>query len=161
MKKLIATLALALLSQSAAAELYLGAKAGYLRPSVDNADETTAGSVVVGYELADVLLADVSLEAEYTKALEEGDIGSLDWDYSNYGVFAAVRGGGPIYLRARVGMVNQEIEVNGSSDNSTGAAATIGFGFSLLGLEAALDWTRYAESDNLEDMDYVSLGLRF
>lgn len=166
MKRLAAILALAVLAQPAAAEFYIGAKAGYLKPNDDAVDATSAGSVTVGYELADVLVADVSFEGEYTQTLTDGDVDigvnqTGNWKYHNYGLFAAIRGGGPIYLRARAGLVSQHPEVEGVKDDETGAAASLGLGFSLLGLETSLDWTRYADTGDLDAVDYLSLGLRF
>ncbi len=166
MHRLLSTALLFGLVQTAAAQPYLGVKAGYLSPGASAADETAAASVTLGYELIDFLTADAALEAEYTQTLDDGDLNlpggvTADYDYSSYGLFGVFRTPGPAYFRARAGVVHQQFEVRGASTDSNDAAAGIGVGFSLLGLEASLDWTRYLDGDALDEVDYLSFGLRF
>jgi len=167
-KKLIAAAVLIGFCGPVAADVYLGAKLGYLSPDEGDADATLGGSVVLGYELADVIAADFSVEGEYTQSLSEGDFdvdlpgaGDAEWDYRSLGLFAVARSGGPVYLRGRAGLVSNRFEVAGDSEEETGSAIGVGVGFSLLGLETSVDWTRYLDSGDLDAVDYLSLGMRF
>jgi len=166
MKKIVAVAALAVFCQPAAAELYAGARAGYLVPHTSHADGTGAASLTLGYEFVDLFTADMAVEAEYTRSLTDGDItlpGSVksNWDYKSGGLFAALRAPGPVYLKGRVGVVHNEFSTGSSSRDETGVAGGLGLGASLVGLEMSVDWTHYFKSDTLDDVDYVSLGVRF
>lgn len=166
MKRLLAVTALLAICNPAAAEFYFGAKLGYLTPDVDSTDGTSAASVNAGYELGDFMTADAAVEAEYTQSIEGGDVdlpGGLsdDWDFSSFGLFGAVRSAGPVYVKGRAGIVRNELEVSGVSEDATGGAIGAGVGFSLLGLEMSVDWTRYLEQDDLDSVDYFTIGARF
>jgi|GEM_PF-3420473 len=164
MRNLIVATLLTTLSATVAAEgLYVGAKVGYLNPSLLDTDGTAAASLVLGYELADVVLADVALEGEYTRSLTDGEYGdnSGDYSFSSIGLFGAVRSGGFLYLRARGGVVQQKFSSGGTDLDETTPAVGLGLGFSLFGLESSLDWTRYLDGSDVDATDYLSFGMRF
>ncbi len=167
MRKIVAVAAFTtVFCQPAAAELYVGAKAGYLASHASQANGTVAASLALGYEFVDLFTADLAVEGEYTRSLKSGDItlpGSINssWDYNSAGLFAAVRAPGPVYLKGRIGVVRNEFSAGGSTNDETGFAGGAGLGVSLVGLEMSVDWTHYFKGNNVDAVDYVSLGMRF
>lgn len=149
---------------SASAELLIGAKAGVVDYDVSGSDPGVNGSVKLGYEIFDLIAADVAVEAELSTSLTDGEILGTDASLDTMGVYASLTTAGPIYFIGRVGMVNAEIEGGGVSFDDTNTSLGAGIGFSTAGLRWEIEYTTY-KMENTPignvDINYVTLGLSF
>lgn len=144
-----------LLSPVGQADWYLGAKAGPMMIDGAGSDPTNAG-VVIGREWG-IVAGDLGIEAEVTRTLDDGRFAGQDVEVDTRGLYAALRTAGPVYLIAKAGIVRSEVEVSGAGSSSdTESAFGAGFGFSLGVAQIELEYTRLHE-----DIDFLSLGLRF
>lgn len=146
----------AVYASSASAELLIGAKAGLLDYDVSGSDPGVNGSVQLGYEVLDLVAADIAIEGELSTSLVDGETpGGADVSFESKAIYASLRTAGPVYFIGRVGFADAEIEDTSDSDVSTG----IGIGFSTLGLRWEVEYTTYKVKD--VDVDYITLGLSF
>lgn len=162
MKKILLACALMLIASTAQAELYYGAKLGTINPDTDALDATDTVSAVLGYEIISVGF-DLSVEGEYTNVIKDGDVdGGGKWSGTSFGGYAVVRSPGPIYFKGRAGLVQQSIDVGGSSTDETLNAIGAGLGLSsgLFALE--FDYTLLQEGSDISDpIHMLSVGGRF
>jgi hypothetical protein len=145
----------AVYASSASAELLIGAKAGLVDYDVSGSDPGVNGSVQLGYEILNLIAADIAIEGELTTSLADGEIIGQDVGFESTGVYASLRTAGPVYFIGRVGYADTEIENVDDSGTSMG----VGVGFSTLGLRWEVEYTTYEVKD--VDVDYITLGLSF
>lgn len=139
-----------------AGDLSVGVKAGAVNYDLSPSSAGTGGSAVIGYRIFDMGAARLSIEGEISRSLEEGEIFNRTVKFGSQGAYLALRTAGPLFFTGRIGVVNAEIEPVG---DETGASAGVGIGFNVLGLNWALDYTRFEVLDI--DVDYISMGISF
>jgi hypothetical protein len=156
-----------LYTTTAAAEMAIGVKGGKIDYDVAGTEPGLNGSLQLAVDIFDIGIADIAVEGEYSTSLTDGefDIGpaTFDTSFQSTGLYAALRTAGPIYVIARVGYVNTEVEVEGFSEDDTGMATGLGVGFSM-GLRMEIEYTKYEpEFDTLGgiDVEYLTLGFAF
>lgn len=153
----------AVYASSASAELLIGAKAGLVDYDVSGSDPGVNGSVKLGYEVFDLIAADIAVEAELSTSLTDGEIPvmgtSFDASLDTMGVYASLITAGPVYFIGRVGYVDAEIDIGGVSFDDSGTSMGVGLGFSTAGLRWEVEYTTY-EVENV-DVNYITLGLSF
>ncbi|NOZ53419.1 MAG: hypothetical protein GXP08_09825 [Gammaproteobacteria bacterium] len=115
-------------------------------------DDPTNGGIVLGYELG-IVLADLAVEADFTKTLDKGNNES---EVDTAGLYLALRTPGPIYFKVRGGFVSWDYSDENSSSDDSGTSYGLGIGFSLALLQIELDYTTIDD-----DINFVSLGIRF
>lgn len=151
----IPVLCSAVYAGSASAELLIGAKVGLVDYDTSSSDPAVNGSFQLGYEILDLVAADIAIEGEISTSLVDGEIGTADAGFESTGVYASLRTAGPVYFIGRIGFVDAEIEGFDDSDTSMG----VGVGFSTMGLRWEVEYTTY-EIETL-DVNYITLGLAF
>jgi hypothetical protein len=144
---------------SASAELLIGAKAGVVDYDVSGSDPGVNGSVQLGYEVLDLIAADIAIEGELTTSLTDGEILGQDASFESKGVYVSLRTAGPVYFIGRVGYVDAEAEIGGLSFDDSDTSMGAGIGFSTAGLRWEVEYTTY-EIENT-DINYITLGLSF
>jgi outer membrane immunogenic protein len=156
-----------LYTTTAAAEMAIGVKGGKIDYDVEGTDPGLNGSLQLAFDIFDLGLADIAIEGEYSTSLTDGEIdfgpATLDTSFESMAVYASLRTAGPVYVIARVGYANTEVEVEGFSEDDTGIATGLGVGFSM-GLRMEIEYTKYEpEFDTLGDFDveYLTLGFAF
>lgn len=145
----------ALLAPAGQAEWYFGAKAGPMMIDAGGVDDPTNAGVLIGREWG-VVAGDVGIEAELSKTIDDGRFAGQDVQVNTRGLYVAFRTAGPVYLIGRAGMVRTEREIGSVSDSDTNSAIGAGVGFSIGIAQFELEFTRIDE-----DIDFLSLGLRF
>jgi hypothetical protein len=144
-----------LLSPAGQADWYFSAKAGPMMVDEPDLDDPINAGVIIGHEWG-VVAGDLGIEAELTQTIDDGEVAGQDLQVDTRGLYAAFRTAGPVYLIAKAGMVRTEIEAGGVSQSDTDTAYGAGLGFSIGIAQFELEYTRMHE-----DVDFVSLGLRF
>lgn len=158
---LFAGLSLAGVAQ-AAGKIYVGAKAGIVKPDISGFDESINAGVYGGYNLlgkdshfaADLRGGTLAVEGEVTTSVRDGESDFFgDWDMTSVAAYAAYRH--PItdyfYLKGKAGVVRYEIDTavaSLTSGTETQLAAGIGAGWKVGPGSVEVDLTTY-ESDAL------------
>lgn len=166
MKNLIAGGLLALCPVAAQAEgWYLGATVGLMDVDVSGFDDATNAGLLAGYDIFTRDILAISVEAEATTTVSDGDVksgaGKGDWDIDTQAAYAAFRLGEQIYMKVRFGVVRYDLSVNTAgnsfSDSDSGGSwgAALGWMFSeQLGVQA--------EGTLVDsDINYWNLGLTY
>lgn len=144
---------------SASAELLIGAKAGLVDYDVSGSDPGVNGSVKLGYEVFDLIAADIAVEAELSTSLTDGEILGADASLDTMGVYASLTTAGPVYFIGRVGYVDAEVDIGGTSFDDSGTSMGVGIGISTAGLRWEIEYTTFEVEDT--DVNYITLGLSF
>ena len=133
--------------------LYLGLKAGSLEIDVSEVDGETARGFVIGYQWDGV-----AVEFEANDADLEFDISGMivDANLKTKAVYAVARTEGPVYFKAKVGYLKEEISNSFMKESETGLSAGIGVGgrFGPVSIETEFTFIE-------EDIDLLSLGAHF
>lgn len=145
-----------LFAPSASAEFLLGVKAGLVDYDLSNPDPGVNGSVLLGYEVLNLGLADIAIEGEISRSIVDGEVSNNDISFQSSGVFASLRTAGPVYFIGRIGYVDAELDLQNSDDKGT--AMGIGIGFST-GIRWEIELTTY-EVENT-DVEYLTFGISF
>lgn len=133
-------------------------KAGILSLEDDSSSATNVG-LVYAMDFAGIIGAEV----EANTSIADGDyevLGvSADHSTTQLGGYATLTTPGPIYFKAKAGLMYSDVEIGGASDSGVGEALGVGMGF--FGFE--LEYTRSTVdfSGNDVDMDYISLAYGF
>lgn len=163
---LLGSLSLAGVAQ-AAGKIYVGAKAGFVKPDISGFDEAINAGVYGGYNLlgkdshfaADLRGGALAVEGEVTTTLSKGDASNAgDWDMTSIAAYAAYRHPltNSFYLKGKLGLVRYEIDtslpapasVAGALGTETKIAAGIGAGWKVGPGSIEVDLATY-ESDVL------------
>lgn len=148
---------------------HFGVSAGLADINADNVDNATQLQGSFGYDVWEHSWGVLSAELTAGTSVSEGDIDvgfDAEWDVTTFGVSATYRMSDlTFYPLARVGYQYADVSVEalggGDSEDDSGLLAGIGAGFQLaerIALE--LSWNRQF-SVLEEDLDIISLGVRF
>lgn len=154
-KKLLALLICSSLSIStahAADGLYLGVQAGFMNNSRSAFDDSSNLGVILGYEFLNVALGDIAIEGGYTNTVDKGSAPGGDWEIETLAAYGVFRSAGPLYIKAKAGVLRSDIKVLSGSSESTEFSAGLGGGFSVGIAQFEVEYTRIEE-----DVDFISL----
>ena len=118
--------------------------------SVSGADDITNAGVVVGYDIGAVV-ADLALEGEITTTVDDSDV-----EIDTQALYLAIRTGGPIYLKAKGGFINEEVSGPGGSESDSGVSYGVGLGFGIGIAQLELEITTIEA-----DVVFFSVGAQF
>jgi len=83
--------------------------------NVSGFDDATSAGVLAGYDVYSKDVIAVSLEAEFTTTVSDGDVKIQgfrgDWDIDTQAAYLAVRGGDRAYIKVRIGVVHNDVTV--------------------------------------------------
>lgn len=144
---------------SASAELLIGAKAGVVDYDIAGSDPGVNGSFKLGFEIFDLVAADIAIEAEVSTSLTDGEIFGADASLDTRGIYASLITAGPVYFIGRLGYVDAEVDIGGVSFDDSGSSMSAGVGFSTAGLRWEIEYTTFEVEDT--DINYITLGLSF
>jgi hypothetical protein len=134
--------------------LYLGAKTGPMLVDVPGAKDPTNVGVTMGYDLG-VVVADLAVEGELTTSLDRGSSANQA-EVNTAAMYLAVRSPGPVYFKARGGVLRSDLQAGGVSRDETNASFGAGLGFSLGLAQFELEYTRVED-----EVQFLSLGAQF
>ena len=155
-KLVVVTLLLLGFSTSAYAEFLLGVKTGPMLVKFDDADvsdDPTNLGISVGYELG-VFVGGLAIEAEFTRSLAAGSVLDNDLEVSTQGVYASFTTAGPLYFKARVGLMDATLDAGGLTEDENGETYGVGVGLSLGLFRIELEYTSIDD-----DVNFISIGL--
>ncbi|MDH3689821.1 MAG: porin family protein [Gammaproteobacteria bacterium] len=142
----------------AADGFYIGAVGGIMDNDRSGFDDAINAGVTLGYEFLGVGIGDIAVEGTYTATINDADAprGQGDWEIDTLGVYGVFRSAGPVYFKAKGGLVSADISVGRSSDDDTEFSAGLGFGFSVGIAQFELEYT------NVDDnVDFISVAILF
>lgn len=140
----------ALLATPAQADSDWRVKAGMLSLDGDSSSATNAG-LVYAMDFAGIIGA----EFDVTTSIADGEVGAVDYSVLQGGAYATLTTPGPIYFKAKAGLVYNDFDIAGASDNDTGEAFGLGVGFTFVEIE----YTRSTFND--VDVDFISASFGF
>lgn len=159
MRQMKTVVLLALLGLVAAAPVsadwFFGAKTGPMLIDAAGFSDTTNTGVVIGYDIGAVV-ADLALEGEITTTTSEGKFSSSKVELDTQALYLAIRTGGPIYLKAKGGFVNEELTIGNASTSDSGVSYGVGLGFGIGIAQLELELTTIDE-----DIVFFSVGAQF
>lgn len=125
-------------------------------------DPATVASIRIGTEVLDVGAAEFDVGVEAAKDIEPGETADgEDWGFQSLGAYVSGRTAGPLYLIGRLGVARQEVEIGGDTSKATQRSAGLGVGASVGVLNLELMATQYNSQDELDDITWLSAGIRF
>ncbi len=140
----------------ASAELYFGAKTGPMLIDEGGFDDPINTSFTAGYQTG-IVLGDLGVEGEISRTATNGETaGGEDVEVATEAVYVALRTAGPVYFKARTGLIRREVTVGSQSDDDTGGSVGLGIGFGLGILQIEIDYTQIDS-----DINYLTLGIQF
>ncbi len=125
-------------------------KAGLLSLDGDSSAAKNAG-IVYAMDFLGILGA----EFEANTSIADGEVGAVDYSVLQGGAYATLTTPGPIYFKAKAGLVYNDLDVGGFSDNDTSEAFGVGVGFTFVEIE----YTRSSINDI--DVDFISASFGF
>jgi len=135
---------------------YLGLTGGLMDNDRGGFDDALNGGVILGYEFTSVGIGDLAVEGLYTTTLDEGDAPrGRDWELGTWGAYGVFRSAGPIYIKAKGGVLHTDFEVGSASNDDTEFSAGLGVGFTLGVGQLEFEYTRVDD-----DIDFLSVALQ-
>jgi len=160
-------LALLVVSSTAvdAGGFYLGASTGIMDASVSGFDEAVNAGVLAGYDVYTREIIAVSLEAEFTTTVSDGDVRILgikgDWDLDTQAAYIAVRGGQRAYLKVRYGVVHNDVTVKVAGFRSSESETSGSWG-GAIGWMFTDHWGMQLDGTMVDsDVTYWNLGMKY
>lgn len=144
--------------------MYFGFKAGSMDADVSGFDNASNWGVLLGFTLYDNPEAgSFSLEGEYTRSFDKGDarVGGVrgEWDVETLALYGAYRTGGSVFLKAKAGMANWDLNVSRVSSRAENDDTDFSFGAGA-GLRLSPRTGFELEYTVIEsDLSFVSLGV--
>lgn len=159
----LAALAGLLATSTAMANGSITLSTGRVDPSADGFGSTTTAHIRFANEILDIGVAEFDLELDAAKETSAGDApNGNEYDFTSYGVGISARTAGPLYAIGRYGIARNELDISGGDDISeTQQSIGAGIGGSIGILQLELMATRYLEEGDLEDITWITAGIRF
>ena len=144
---------------------YLGASAGVMDNNVPGFDQATNAGALLGYDVYTRDILAVSLEAEATTTVADGDLNvngrQGDWDISTQAAYVAVRLGDPFYIKVRYGALREDISarLDGFSQSDSDSGGSWG---AALGWMFTRRWDLSVSGTLVDgDVNYWSAGISY
>lgn len=152
-------------SSAKAAGFYLGASTGIMDANIGGFDDAVNAGVLAGYDVYTKEIFAVSLEAEFTTTVSDGDVefhGSRgDWDIDTQAAYIAARLGQRAYLKVRYGVVRNDVSVKVAGFNSSESDTSGSWG-GALGWMFTDHWGVQADGTLVDsDVTYWNLGVKY
>lgn len=139
----------------ASAGWFFGAKTGPMMIDTNGVSDTNNVGVVVGYDLG-VAVGDLAVEGEVTTTVSSGDFLGYDVDVDTQALYLAFRTAGPIYLKVKGGLLNEEVSIGSISESDSGMSYGVGVGFGIGVAQLELEVTQIEQ-----DVTFLSVGVQF
>jgi hypothetical protein len=144
---------------------YLGTSTGIMDANVSGFDDAVNAGILAGYDVYTKDIIAVSLEAEFTTTVSDGDVKIQgykgNWDLDTQAAYIAVRGGQRAYIKVRYGVVRNDVTVKvagikrSESDTSGSWGGAIGWMFDD-------HWGIQADGTMVDsDVTYWNLGVKY
>jgi len=160
MKKFLYLLGVCALAftHAAKADVYVAVKG--MTVNVDNAaysDGLNVGAMF-GVDFTQLGSNPVALELDFNTVLDEGKVSGTKWDTQTTAVYAAMRTGSDVYLKAKLGFHSTKTTVGAASGTTSDLAYGFGVGFSDYIIEYTI---LKPETSAGSDITLLSFGFLF
>ena len=138
------------------ADLILGAKVGPMLVSFDD-NETSSDPTNVGLTLGyDFPLRSgiIGFEAEITRSVESGEVNGTLLDVESQGIYASYSTTGPIYFKAKIGIMDASLVAGDLSEDEGGETYGLGVGYRINNIKLELEYTSIDD-----DVAFISFGI--
>ena len=140
---------------------YLGLKAGWMELDAPSTDDATNLGLYGGYTLMEDANGQFALEAEYTRSISDGEVGSSGWDIETLSAFGAYRTAGPWFLKLKAGWTDADLSAGSGgrrfSDSETDFSFGAGGGVRLNNKAAfELEYTVIEDDVNFFSIGYLT-----
>ncbi|BAU50205.1 OmpA domain-containing protein transmembrane region- containing protein [Sulfurifustis variabilis] len=143
--------------------MYFGFKAGTMDLDASGFDNASNWAVLLGFTLYDrPETGSFALEGEYSRSFDDGDVRVAgargEWDAETLALYGAYRTGGSVFLKAKAGWANWDVNVSGPGTRAEGDDSDFSYGAGA-GLRLSPRTGFEAEYTVIEsDLSFVSLG---
>lgn len=138
--------------------LYGGLRFGTIAADLPNFGDTTGLGVTLGYDIHADANGTLALETDYSTTVADGDAGAGGgWDADSIAAYGAYRTAGDVYVKAKAGFLEQDINRSGGGQPSfddTGFAYGAGVGWRY-NSKAALEVEYTSMSDELSFFSFA------
>lgn len=125
-------------------------------------EPATVASIRIADDFADAGIAELDLGIEYAQDIEPGTTATgADWSFQSLGIYLSARTDGPLYLIGRIGVAEQEVEIGNETREATQQSVGIGIGVRIGGLQIEVIANEYNGDEALEEITWISAGIRF
>jgi len=139
----------------AADGFYFGAVGAMAKNSAPGFDNAVNVGLVLGYEFMGIGIGDIAIEGAFTTSVRDGDLlGNNNWNVDTLSGFGVFRSSGPIYLKAKAGFTNWDLEAAGVSADGTDFSWGLGLGFSF-----SLGQIEFEYSKIQDDINFYGITL--
>lgn len=144
---------------------YLGASTGIMDADISGFDEAVNAGVLAGYDIYTREIVAVSLEAELTTTISDGDVeiqgNKGDWDLDTRAAYIAIRIGQRAYMKVRYGVIYNDVTVK-VADFNRSESDTDGSWGAAIGWMFTDHWGIQADGTMVDsDVNYWNLGVRY
>ena len=142
--------------QTATAEVFIESKLGRVKLDDSSHSDPLNLALGLGYQL-DNTVADLSIVGEINRTIDEGHApGGEDVKFSANGIYLRWISIRSLFVTLRAGLVENELQVSGDSETSSGLALGAGFGVVVGKTRWHLEYLNLAG-----DASFFSLGIEF
>ena len=136
---------------------------GQVEPDTRGFDAATTANVRYGVEVLDLALAEIDLEVEGATDIDAGETASgREYGFDSVGAAVSARTAGPLYFIGRYGIARNRLDIDGGRDiTETQQSIGVGVGASAGVAQFELMATHYPEEGALDDVTWLTLGVRF
>ena len=138
---------------------YLGLKVGWMELDAPSTDDATNLGLYGGYTLMEDTNGQFAVEAEYTRSISDGEVGSAGWDIETISAFGAYRTAGPWFLKLKAGWTDIDLSTGsgGRSINDSDFSFGAGGGVRLSNKAAfELEYTVIEDDVNFFSIGYLT-----
>ncbi len=161
-KGLFFVLAFLVMSTSANASWFIGAKTGSMLVKFDAVDvdkDPISVSVLAGYNFSSILNGGLSAELEVTQSISPGEFtlaGSAteEFDLESQGLYVTYQSPGVFYVKGRLGLVKADISGSSLAEGEDGESYGVAIGMNHGDLAFELGYTLVDD-----DVGFVSIGV--
>ena len=114
---------------AAESPLYIGLKIGTLEADFAGFGKATNLGVMLGYDLHHDQNGTFAIETEFTTTISDGSVaGGGAWDADTIAATAAYRTAGSAYVKAKIGILRQDLNRSGGTLNAADSGIAYGAG---------------------------------
>lgn len=159
-------MAATLASLAAAAPAHAGSftlSTGQVEPDTRGFDSATTANLRYGVEVLDVGLAEFDAEIEGATDISSGETANgRDYGFDSVGAALSARTAGPLYFIGRYGIARNRLDIDGGNRSTeTQQSIGVGIGASIALTQFELMATHYPEEGAIDDVTWVTVGVRF
>ncbi len=136
---------------------------GQVEPDTKGFDAATTANLRYGVEVFDIGLVEFDAEVEGATDISTGETANgRDYGFDSVGAALSARTAGPLYFIGRYGIARNRIDIDGGDRfTETQQSIGVGVGASIALTQFELMATHYPEEGAIDDVTWVTVGVRF